>query len=366
MLPRRVRAAFAVALMVGGCSTGAPASEPAVPSGGSVGAPSSAATPRPTVAPSPSTTDGGAATWVQLSADGPAPREDHTWTVSGDGRTAFLFGGRDGTTVHDDLWAFSLADDTWTELPAGGPPARFSHEAVWADGIGLVVFAGQNGPAFFNDLWAFDPASGAWRELPSNGSPPIPRYGTCTAIGPDGRLWISHGFTSDGTRFADTRAYEFATGAWTDETPAGGEHPIERCLHACWWTDDGRFALYAGQTTGTPALGDLWLLDAAAWSMVDGGNAPAARNLYASARVGDATLIVGGQAVDATFLDDAWWLVDGEPSAIELTTTSTRPSGRSGATLIHDDAARRVLLFGGRSDDGALADLWALEDASAP
>ena len=47
------------------------------------------------------------------------------------------------------------------------------------------------------------------------------RYGTCAAVAPDGRLWISHGFTADGVRFSDTRAYDFATGAWTDETPDG-------------------------------------------------------------------------------------------------------------------------------------------------
>ena len=92
------------------------------------------------------------------------------------------------------------------ELPSGdGPAARFGHEAVWVDGIGLVVFAGQNGPNFFNDLWAYEPASATWRQLPSNGAVPVPRYGTCAAVGPDGRLWISHGFTADGTLLRHAR-----------------------------------------------------------------------------------------------------------------------------------------------------------------
>ena len=60
-------------------------------------------------------------------------------------------------------------------------------------------------------------------------------------------------------RFSDTRAYDFDAGRWTDETPDGAQ-PVVRCLHACWLTADGRLALYAGQTTGVRALGDLWAL----------------------------------------------------------------------------------------------------------
>ena len=74
--------------------------------------------------------------------------------------------------------------------------------------------------AFFDDIWAYDPAAEAWRELPSLGDVPPARYGSCASLGPDGRLWISHGFTDSG-RFDDTRAYDFATGEWTDETPDG-------------------------------------------------------------------------------------------------------------------------------------------------
>src|SRR6185503_18605783 len=121
-------------------------------------------------------------------------REDHTWTVSPDGATAYLFGGRDGTAVYGDLWSYRFTTGVWTSLATSGtvPPARFGHNAAWANGIGLVIFAGQAGGTFFNDLWAYDPAASAWRELPAGGAVPVPRYGSCAAIGPDSRLWISH------------------------------------------------------------------------------------------------------------------------------------------------------------------------------
>jgi hypothetical protein len=297
--------------------------------------------------------------WSEISGDTAPAREDHTWTVDGDGRVAYLFGGRDGATVYGDLWAYDLDNDTWAELPAApGPEPRFGHEAAWVGDIGLVVFAGQSGSRFFADMWAFWPPDGAWRLLPAAGDAPVARYGTCAAVGPDGRLWISHGFTADGSRFADTRAYDFVAQAWTDETP-GGDAPTERCLHSCWWTDDGAFALYAGQTTGVTSLGDLWLLSDGRWSQ-GGGTLPPERNLYARARLDGATLVFGGQGIDGGYLDDMWLLSDGVDDATSVATSGPAPPARAGAEMVQDAIHERVLLFGGRGGDGTYADTWEL------
>jgi len=298
--------------------------------------------------------------WIRLSAAGPPAREDHTWTVDGDGDIAYLFGGRDGSTVYDDTWAYDLAIDTWTKLaPASSPPARFGHEAAWVDGVGLVVFAGQAGSAFFNDLWAYDTERNEWTELPASGAIPTARYGTCADVGPDGRLWITHGFTSEGTRFSDTRAYDFAIGTWTDETPAGGARPVVRCLHGCWWTDAGELTLYAGQTTGVTALDDRWTLRDGTWTRIE-ASLPPARNLYARARHDGGTLVFGGQALDGTYLGDLWRLADDAPDAMVLEPTGDGPRGRAGAELVLDASRGRALLFGGRTADGTLDETWTL------
>ncbi|MGH2401560.1 MAG: Kelch repeat-containing protein, partial [Candidatus Limnocylindria bacterium] len=300
-----------VAIVLGACSTpGATVSPPPVsirPSATeeatATPVPTSPAIATPTPTPAP-------LAWTQLDVDGPPAREDHTWTLVPGGEIAYLFGGRDGSTVFDDTWAFDLNAHTWTRLePPSRPAARFGHEAAWVDGVGLVVFAGQaDASTFFNDLWAYEPTADAWTELPATGAQPTARYGSCASVGPDGRLWISHGFTEDGARFSDTRAYDFATSTWTDETP-DGPRPVERCLHGCWWTDDGALALYAGQTTGVTALDDRWLLADGRWSLVEGA-LPPARNLYARARLDGATLVFGGQALDGSFHDDLWLLTD--------------------------------------------------------
>jgi hypothetical protein len=363
---RRPVVALLLTGMLAACADGASS-----PSGATSVLPTVPATPSPTA----SETDGAPATalpsptavpvpaWTELDADGPSAREDHTWTVDGRGQVAYLFGGRDGATVHADLWAYELGADRWKPVEVdGGPAARFGHEAVWVDGIGLVVIFGQAGTTFFDDLWAFDPDAAAWRQLPSTGAAPLARYGSCAALAPDGRLWISHGFTSDGTRFADTRAYDFPTGAWTDVTPAG-DVPVNRCLHGCWWTDGGGLALYAGQTTGVTALGDRWELVDGSWTLND-GDAPPERNLAARARLDGATLVFGGQGLDGGYLEDGWWLLDHGGDAVALTVDGAPPPPRAGAEMVVD--GDRVLLFGGRNGEGALADTWELRAARPP
>jgi hypothetical protein len=307
-------------------------------------------------------------TWAEISVGGgaPAAREDHTWTVDPAGAYAYLYGGRDGETTFGDLWRYDLAADSWEELQPGGtaPESRFGHVAVWVTEVGLVVWSGQRGELFFGDLWAYDPDDGTWSELPSEGEIPAPRYGSCGALDPDGRLWISHGFTDDG-RFFDTRAYDFATGQWTEETPDGPQ-PVERCLHDCLGTPDGRFILYAGQTTGVTALSDLWVLtrggsadEAAVWTQ-EPQPPPPARNQYAVAQVEGRAFFFGGTGNDDGELDDLWTLtLDGLQWA-PTETSGTRPEGREGSTLIHDPVSDRLLLFGGRTDAGGLADVWEL------
>jgi hypothetical protein len=304
--------------------------------------------------------------WRQVRAgDGPAGREDHTWTVDAEGRFAYLYGGRAGAQALGDLWRYDLRRDRWRRLsPAGGTPGpRFGHSAVWVDGTGLAVFAGQRGADFFADLWVFDPQRGRWRELPARGSVPKARYGSCLVVGRDGRLWISHGFTTAG-RFDDTRAYDLASRRWAVRTPAGRK-PGERCLHDCFTTVDGNLVLYGGQDDEAFALGDEWAYRGGRWIRLD-DPPPAARRLYAVTEAGDHAYVFGGAGQDNKLLDDLW-RVDRATLAFERVRPAgtNQPAARSAATLITDAPRGRLLLFGGQAGS-ARSDVWELVDAARP
>jgi hypothetical protein len=302
--------------------------------------------------------------WTALDPSrSPAAREDHTWTVDGESRFAYLFGGRDGAEAFADLWRFDLETDMWQRLsPRGKAPApRFGHSAVWVDGHGVIVFAGQRGADFFDDLWVYDADANSWRELPAGGAIPKARYGSCLVVGSDGRLWISHGFTFAG-RFDDTRAYNLKSERWASIAP-DGRRPGERCLHDCFTSASGQLVLYGGQDNANPALGDLWLRrDDGSWRSLDDPK-PKARRLYAVTEAGPGAWIFGGAGQDDSLLDDLW-RVDRE--TLEFTRVSISglvPTGRYGSTLITDTVRGRLLLFGGQGE-AARADLWQLSDRS--
>ena len=71
----------------------------------------------------------------------------------------------------------------------------------------------------------------------TTGRSPSPAMARVRRSATDGRLWISHGFTEDGVRFSDTRAYDFEAGTWSDETPDG--RPARRALPARMLADRG-------------------------------------------------------------------------------------------------------------------------------
>ncbi len=301
--------------------------------------------------------------WRKLAPGrGPAAREDHTWTVDGEGRYAYLFGGRDGAREFGDLWRYDLAQDRWKKLSPRGrrPPPRFGHSAAWVDGRGVVVFAGQRGSDFFADLWSYDPGADRWMKLPAAGAAPKRRYGSCMIVAADGRLWVSHGFTSSG-RFDDTRAYNLVTERWASIAP-DDRRPGERCLHDCFTSASGELVLYGGQDDGAFALGDLWVMDQQrAWSRLDDPR-PRARRLYAVTEAGPDAFIFGGASEDDVALDDLW-RVDRESLEFERVNVDGGPPARSAGTLITDRVRGRLLLFGGQGNV-AKADVWELVDAS--
>lgn len=355
-------------------ATPAPTASPpasATPTATALGSPA-AATDQPTATAEPTSTSTperspSSPAWSELTAAGPAPgpREDHSWTVDDAGATAYLFGGRaggsDGRQALADLWAYDLASDSWQQLaPAGDrPAARFGHVAAWLDGRGLLVWSGQGRRDFFTDVWLFDPTAGSWSELPASGAVPPSRYGSCGGIGPDGQLWISHGFTADSGRFADTRSYDLATGSWTDSTPAG-TLPVNRCLHRCFWLPSGQLLLYAGQTTGVAALGDAWLFEPGVGWRELAPPPPPARQLPALAVTGDSAWIFGGGAIDGSFLGDLWRIDLAEMTWHQQAAVDGTPAARSAGALIADPGRDRLLLFGGLAEGGTLADLWQL------
>jgi hypothetical protein len=94
-----------------------------------------------------------------------------------------MFGGRDASGDRNDLWAYSVDRQQWTQLnPAGQPPNPRHGHTVTFDPLRrrLIVIAGV-GAGFFGDARAFDIQTNRWTQLGDNYSGPMPRYGLSAA-----------------------------------------------------------------------------------------------------------------------------------------------------------------------------------------
>jgi hypothetical protein len=156
------------------------------------------------------------------------------------------------------------------------------------------------------------------------------------------------------------------TTSWRTLPVVGTEPPARTMQSAVADPVRRRVVVFGGRST-TGALGDGWLLnlhDPSSWTPLDSiGLAPSARYGHGMIYdpVGDRVVLFGGRDDAGNTYSDTWQLsLAGTPAWSRLTTPAA-PSARSHAAVVYDPLRQRVVLFGGRSPEGApLRDTWFL------
>jgi hypothetical protein len=256
--------------------------------------------------------------WTELDAPGgPSERTNHEMVVVGD--TLWLYGGNasdDGLSFDPlgDLWSLDLTTLTWTEVDApGGPAARLFHN-VATDGDLIFVYAGGDEDAFtgpfFRDLWAFDPSNSEWTEL-SDGND-----------GPEARIWAALKW--------DAVAEKLVMFAGHDDQALGNHNEL-------WTFDVGTGAWDAVREGDTLDAGSNGFCDFPAdFTHVD-LESPERRNAFASAMTPAGELWVFGGKTDCGIINDVW---SGSAGAWTLRSRAT-----AGESCVRSNASCETLCF---------------------
>lgn len=144
---------------------------------------------------------------IQLSEGSPVPpaRAEHTAVVAGG--KMYVFGGRNATDAHGDMWAYSFAERAWAVVPAQGaaPLPRYAHAAAVCAAAApdlsdvVVVWGGTSGLALLGaDVHAYSVGQRTWVALAPNGDAPSRRTHASLACGPNGELWLFGGVDESG------------------------------------------------------------------------------------------------------------------------------------------------------------------------
>lgn len=144
----------------------------------------------------------------------PSPRSDGRMVYVPSQDRFILYGGNDyngpNFTFHHlaDTWAYSWARNLWTLLPtAGAPPARDYPILAYEPSAGvLLLTSGYGNRTILNDLWAFDLSTDTWSNR-APGEPPPPRYAGAGGFDDSGDVLVVFGGAGNQGLLADTWFY---------------------------------------------------------------------------------------------------------------------------------------------------------------
>jgi hypothetical protein len=307
------------------------------------------------------------------------------------------------------LWAAALMAGTasaqsWSQLAPTGtlPGARYADCQIYNPTSGkMTIFSGFAGPGnpYFNDVWVLTGANGLgtplWKQLLAGGvgaaGTPVGRNSpSCVYDSANNRMIMFGGESTSSGELGDVWVLTNADGTggasqWIQLQPTGAIQP--RAGHGAFYDpSSNRMIVYLGGTVANGKFVDVWALTNAnglggtpSWiQLPNTGTPPAGRFVNSIDSSWDAienrVVLFGGtpgRPNDRVTFNDTWVLTNanglgGTPTWIQLAPQGALPAPRLGASGFYDSATKRLIVFGGTTDPGALpvlGDLWALSNA---
>jgi len=281
---------------------------------------------------------------------GPSPRARGAAVYDADGDQMIVFGGRykapnSGSTytLYDEVWALDLDKLTWRELgtTGGGPGPRTNLAAeYWPETHELIVMGGNsstNGANFspHNDVWALNLDTAAWREVTASGSKPEARLFHLSGMDAEaGILYVYGGGGADaffGTFFADLWAFDLHAGTWERLYNGGADGPVGRIWGSMTFFD-GSLYVFGGHYD-LDVQNDTWRFE------------PGNRSWHTITGLEDTSKEPGRCTLPVDFTNVNY----------------DAPERRQGHLAAVDATRGEWVIFGGKTDCGAIDDVWAFD-----
>lgn len=284
------------------------------------------------------------------------------------GRRLIVFGGWDGATQQNSVWALTVdGTPTWSLLcdaqscGTAPVPRRAAQAAFDASTNRLLIFGGTNG-TYRNDLWSIElNAAPSWSRIsPTTTSLPPERGGHSMTIDPLRRkLWVTGGTRTD-RDLNDTWTFDLVTNEWSLAIP-------ESCSTLCPSPRSGatlvrdetndQLVMFGGWESGTNVYPrDLWALrdldGVTTWHRVSvASESPQARFFHVAGY--DASrqrMIVFGGGVGASAYKDAYDLSlppGGATPSWAAIQPSTAITARDQVAVHFQPDTGKIVAFGG-------------------
>ncbi len=257
--------------------------------------------------------------------------------------------------------AYQLLTRDWRQLQTStGPVVEGEHALAYdSDRDRVVMYGGNNtGRPYEESTWEFDGID--WQSI-SPATNPNARYGTAMAYDAQSDTVILFGGNDvTDTTLAETWQYDGATSTWTNLGLSSG--PAARSYHSMTAGPNAVF-LVGGNHQGT-YYNDVWQFSNGSWQELPpaSGDVPSARTLAGLAydTLHDRLLLFGGRDQNGAFLDDIWAFNLSSSTWQQLNSNANAPVSRKAHSLVYDPGQLNFVLMGGLAEDGytRLGDTW--------
>ena len=231
-------------------------------------------------------------TWSRLSGSAapPARRAQTTvWT----GTEMFVWGGLEADDFGGTDYAFhggryNPTTDTWLDITANSPAPepRVDHTAVWT-GSRMIVWGGRNWNGELADGGVYNPSINDWSPTSPAGAPAARASHSAVWTGSSMVVWGGAGnlYHATGGR------YDPATNSWSPTAMANV--PLGRRSHVAVWTGS-RMLVWGGWNAGALATGSSYDPAGDSWSPLPAAGAPQARSDAKAVWTGNEMIVWGG------------------------------------------------------------------------
>ena len=254
---------------------------------------------------------------------------------------------------------------SWSKRSEAGPGPRSYHAMAYDLGGGITLFGGRSDTgARLNDTWVWNSHQRVWTDITPAGVKPSPRFGHAIVgiTNPvRGHGLLMFGGSELGIWANDTWEWNSLTKTWIKVTPIGPS-PNRRTRHSMAFDPArGKVLLFGGFDIANTHLNDVWEWDVAAraWTDVTPALRPAPRSdagmVYDEAA---GKLVLFGGSNGTSFFNDTWEWDTTAKSWANVTPAGSKPSARYTQALVFNPACMNVVLFGGWTVTGASNETW--------
>ncbi len=301
--------------------------------------------------------------WIMTTqSDKPTGRTGHVMASVFGTTSIVLFGGTDDSGYLDDTWVYDLKLEKWSQkIPSGEiPAARTGHAMAAIHGTDKLILFGGFNDTYLDDTWIYDLSEDSWTELWYSNRPDARAYHAMSSIYKQSKVLLFGGFIEDGYEIKDTWLFDFSSMSWIKKYPV--ENPPERrafSMAPIYNTD--KVIIFGGWSMSLKS--DTWIYDVSDYSweriihetsgILIGRQGHAMDYIFAK----DQVVMFGGYDTAHNYNDETW-VYDLNDNIWTKKTQSSKPTGRTSSKMVSVWAENKIVLFGGRNNDGFLDETW--------